>query len=82
MFVHTDEFVWAAYKAHSDLVDFVELGHIFDFDNWLLPMRNRLEEGISVCVCVFFFSFYLTCNVFFFYLTNHIILFLSDTHGD
>ena len=38
-----------AKSAHSDLLHFVEMGKIYDFKNWLLPMRNRLEEGISVC---------------------------------
>ena len=42
------EFVHAAFQAHSDLIEFVELGHLFDFDVWLKPMRNRLEEGIQV----------------------------------
>lgn len=37
-----------AREAHKDLIEFVELGHLFDFDSWLQPMRNRLEDGIQV----------------------------------
>ena len=37
-----------ARKAHSDLLHFVELGKLHNFDEWLAPMKCRLEEGIQV----------------------------------
>lgn len=46
-------FETAAWNAHKDLREFVELGQLFDFDSWLEPMRCRLEEGIQVItVCI------------------------------
>ena len=41
------EYKACAYRAHADLKGFFELGNLFDFDTWLEPMSNRLEEGIS-----------------------------------
>ena len=43
------QFVEAAFHAHKDLCEFVEVGKLFNFDDWLKPMRSRLEEGIQVC---------------------------------
>ena len=37
-----------AWRAHSDLKEFVEIGKLFNFDDWLQPMRCRLEDGIQV----------------------------------
>ena len=42
------DFSTCAFQAHSDLLEFNELGKLWDFDTWLAPMRNKMEEGISV----------------------------------
>ena len=46
--VHSlSQYEQCAWKAHSDLRAFVELGKLFDFKTWLAPMRTRFEEGIQ-----------------------------------
>lgn len=62
MYINTAEDIGAAYKAHSDLVDFVEVGRLLDLKTWLKPMSNRLEEGIQVYILYLFyvlFSYYI-----------------------
>ena len=66
MYINTDEYIGAAYEAHSDLVDFVEVGRLFDFKTWLKPMRNRLEEGIQVYIFYLFYVLFSNYIIFIF----------------
>lgn len=44
------DFATCAFQAHADLLEFNELGKVWDFDTWLTPMRSKIEEGISVII--------------------------------
>ena len=69
MYIETGEYIGAAYQAHSDLVDFVEVGRLFDFKTWLEPMRNRLEEGIQVYIFYLFYVLFSNYIIFIFIRT-------------
>ena len=59
------QFVEAAFRAHKDLREFVEIGKLFNFDDWLKPMRNRLEDGIQVrnqLLLLFIYHIFVVCS--------------------